>query len=114
LRLLPKLIHKDRLGDTELKDKTMTMAKNIEKEALIRQQLTIMSRKDSFDVLARVFCLTVVICGRQNYLTPLAQHQTMVDAMLGANLIAIKDSRHLSPIEQPHAVSTALRYRLKV
>jgi pimeloyl-ACP methyl ester carboxylesterase len=94
------------LGDTELKDKTMTVAKNIGKEALIRQQLTIMRSKDSFDVLARVFRLTVVICGRQYCLTPLGQHQTMIDAMPGANLIAIEDSRHLLPIEQPHAVST--------
>jgi pimeloyl-ACP methyl ester carboxylesterase len=94
------------LGDTERKNKTMTVAKNIGKEALIRQQLTTMRSRDSFDVLTRVFRLTVVICGRQYYLTPLGQHRTMIDAMPGANLIAIEDSRHLSPIEQPHAANT--------
>jgi len=113
-RLLPMLIHEDRLEDTELTEKIMAMAKNIGKEGFIRQQNTIMSRKDGFDVLARVSCPTVVICGRQDNLTPLAQHQAMVDAIPGAILIAIEDSGHLSPIEQPHAVSAAMRYWLQV
>jgi pimeloyl-ACP methyl ester carboxylesterase len=38
----------------------------------------------------------------------------MVDAIPDAILVAIEDSGHLSPIEQPHAVSAALRYWLQV
>jgi pimeloyl-ACP methyl ester carboxylesterase len=47
-------------------------------------------------------------------LTPLAQHQAKADAIPNAILLAIQDSVHLSPIEQPHAVSAALRYWLQV
>ena len=112
--LLPMFIHENRLDDAELTGKIMTMAVNIGKEAFIRQQHAIMNRKDGFDVLACVSCPTVVICGRQDNLTPLAQHQAMVDAIPDAILVAIEDSGHLSPIEQPHAVSAALRYWLQV
>jgi len=92
----------------------MTIAKNIGKEAFIREKLTIMSRKNSFDVLSRVSYPTVVVCGFQDNLTPLTQHQAMADAIPNAILLAIEDSVHLLPIEQPHAVSGALRYWLQV
>lgn len=113
-RLLPMLIHKDRLGDMEMSSKIMTMAKNIGKEAFIHQQLLIVCRKDSFDVLVCVSCPTVVICGRQDNLTPLGQHQAMTDAIFGAVLIAIEESGHLSPIEEPHvSAACASGYRYK-
>ncbi len=113
-RLLPLLIHEDRLDDKDLTSKVMAMAENIGKEAFIRQQHTIMSRKDGFDVLSRVTCPTVVICGRQDALTPVEQHQAIVDAIVGSVLVIIEDSGHLAPLEQPHAVSAALRYWLQV
>jgi len=113
-RLLPMLIHKDRLDDADLTGKIMAMAEHVGKDAFIRQQHTIMSRKDGFDVLSRVKCPVVVICGRQDILTPVEQHIAMVDANTDAALIVIEDCGHLAPLEQPHAVSAALRYWLQV
>ncbi len=113
-RLLPMLIHQDRLDDAELTGTIMAMAENIGQEAFIRQQRTIMSRKDGFDVLSRVNCPTVVICGRQDNLTPPEQHQAMVEAVPGAALVMIEDCGHLSTLERPYAVSAALRYWLQV
>ena len=90
------------------------MAENVGKDAFIRQQHTIMSRKDGFDVLSRLSCPTVVICGRQDALTPVEQHQAIVDAVTGSALVVIEDCGHLAPLEQPHAVSAAMRYWLQV
>lgn len=112
--LLPLLIHEDGLEDKSLTDKVMSMADNIGQDAFIRQQRVIMSRKDGFDVLARVDCPAVIICGRQDSLTPVALHEAMADAIAGAALVVIEDSGHLAPLEQPHAVSAALRYWLQV
>lgn len=112
--LLPLFIHAERLDDGELTGTIMAMAENIGKEAFIRQQHTIMSRKDGFDVLARIDCPTVVICGRQDGLTPPEQHQAMADAIPGAVLVIIEDCGHLSPLERPYGVSAALRYWLQV
>ncbi len=113
-RLLPMLIHEERLDDDELTSKIMAMAENIGKDAFIRQQHTIMSRKDGFDVLSRVSCPTVVICGRQDTLTPIGQHQAIADAVPGSALVVIEDCGHLAPLEQPHAVSAVMRYWLQV
>lgn len=113
-RLLPLLIHEDRLDDDELTQTIKLMAEHIGKDAFIRQQHTIMSRKDGFGVLSRVSCPVVVICGRQDNLTPPEQHQAMVDAMPGAVLVVIEDCGHLSPLERPYAVSATLRYWLGV
>jgi pimeloyl-ACP methyl ester carboxylesterase len=113
-RLLPMLIHQDRLNDEVLANAIMTMAENIGEEAFIRQQHTIMSRKDGFDVLSRVHCPAVVICGAQDNLTPPEQHQAMVDAITGAILVVIEDCGHLAPMERPYAVSAAMRYWLQV
>lgn len=112
--LLPLLIHKNRLKDKELTDKIAAMAENIGRDAFVRQQHSIMSRKDGFDVLSRVICPAVVICGRQDALTSLEMHRAMVDAMPDAAFVVIEDSGHLAPMEQPHAVSAALRYWLQV
>lgn len=113
-RLLPLLIHEDRLTDEELTGKVMTMAENVGKDAFIRQQHAIMSRQDGFDVLARVSCPSVVICGRQDGLTPVGQHEAIADAIPDSALVVIEDCGHLAPLEQPHAVSAALRYWLQV
>jgi len=113
-RLLPMLIHQNRLDDKELTGTIMAMTENIGQEAFIRQQHTIMSRKDGFDVLSRVTCPTVVICGRQDNLTPPAQHQAMVDVIPGAAFVVIEDCGHLAPLERPYAVSATLRYWLQV
>lgn len=113
-RLLPFLIHPDRLEDGDLTETIMKMAENIGREAFVRQQHTIMSRRDGFDVLARVSCPTVVICGRQDAITPPEQHRAMAAAVPGAALVIIEDCGHLAPLEQPHAVSAALRYWLQV
>lgn len=113
-QLLPSLIHPDRLNDTELTSTIVSMAENIGAEAFIRQQHTIMSRKDGFDVLARFSGSAVVICGRNDSLTPVEQHIAMADAIPAAALVVIEDSGHLSTLEQPQAVSAALSYWLQV
>ena len=113
-RLLPLLIYQDRLTDEDLTNSIMTMAEHIGEEAFIRQQHTIMSRKDGFEVLSCVNCPAVVICGAQDNLTPPEQHQAMVDAIPGAVLVVIEDCGHLSTLERPYAVSAAMRYWLQV
>lgn len=113
-QLLPLLVHPDRMDDEEITATVLAMAESIGEEAFIRQQRAIMSRRDGFDVLSRLECPAVVICGRQDVLTPVEQHRAMADAIPGAALLVIEESGHLSPLEQPQAVSAALRYWLQV
>lgn len=113
-RLLPLLIHADRLRDEALVAVVTGMAERIGKDAFLRQQAAIMARPDGRADLKRVRCPTLVLCGRQDQLTPPELHAEMAAAIPGAALVTIEDCGHLSPLERPEAVSAVLRYWLQV
>lgn len=107
-RLLPLLIHRDRLADTDLVEEVTAMAERIGKEAFLRQQKAIMTRRDHRALLPEVTCPTLVLCGRQDALTPLDEHHAMAAAIPGARLEVIEDCGHLAPLERPEAVTPIL------
>jgi pimeloyl-ACP methyl ester carboxylesterase len=107
--LLPLLLHRARLNDEKLVDTVKEMARNIGKDAFIRQEHAIMSRADSLPLLPMIGCPTLVLCGRQDVLTPLERHEEIADAIPGASLHIVDDCGHLSTLEQPAAVSGALK-----
>ena len=113
-RLLPKLIHAERVADAVLVENILQMAERIGREAFLRQQRLIMNRPDSRHDLALIHCPTVVICGRQDGLTPLAESEEMAEKIPRAKLVVIEDCGHLSTMERPRAVSAVLRYWLQV
>ena len=67
-----------------------------------------MSRQDSRPLLPAIVCPTLVLCGRQDALTPLAGHEEMARAIPGARLQVVDDCGHLSTLERPAQVSAAL------
>jgi pimeloyl-ACP methyl ester carboxylesterase len=107
--LLPLLIHPSRGAESALRNVVKSMARNTGKDAFIRQQRAIMSRADSLGLLATIACPTLVLCGRQDALPPLARHEEMAAAIKGARLEVIEDCGHLSTLEKPAEVNAALR-----
>ena len=85
------------------------MAKNVGKEAFIRQQRAIMSRAESRPLLATIKCPTLVLCGRQDQLTPLDRHEEMAAGIQGSRLEVLEDCGHMSTMEKPAEVNRALR-----
>lgn len=108
-QLLPMLIHEERLEDAELTGIVLDMAERVGKTAFVKQQKAIIGRPDSQPSLATIDCPTLVLCGRQDALTPVHFHETMAEEIQGANLVVIEDCGHLSPLEQPESVTAALR-----
>lgn len=111
--LMQKQLHPDHLQQAELVDAITQMAQRVGSEAYIRQQRAIMSRIDSRPSLKEIACPTLVLCGREDRITPLALHQEMAEAIPAARLTVIEGSGHLSPLEQPQAVSDAMRVWLE-
>jgi pimeloyl-ACP methyl ester carboxylesterase len=107
-RLLPTLLHPDRLADPVLTGRVLAMAARIGRDAFLRQQTAILGRPDSRPDLLRIGCPTVVVCGRQDQLTPLPLSEEMAGLIPGAELVVVEDSGHLSPMERPEAVDAAL------
>lgn len=106
---LPLLLGPEAVADAALMDVTRAMARNVGPERYIAQQRSIMGRPDSSGDLAAIGCPTLVLCGRDDALTPLEKHRAMAEAIPGARLAVVEQSGHLSTIEQPVAVTALLR-----
>lgn len=108
-RLLPRLLHPRHLADPRLTGTVTAMAERVGRDAFLRQQTAIMGRADGRADLARIACPTLVLCGREDALTPLALHEEMATAIPGGRLAIVEECGHLAPLEQPAAVTAALR-----
>ena len=112
-RLLPLFIHEDRLEDEALTGIVTQMAQHVGKEAFIRQQRAIMGRRDQSATLVTIQVPTLVLCGREDALTPLEDHKAMAAGIAGARLVVIEDCGHLATLERPDEVNQALRAWLR-
>lgn len=67
---------------------------------------------DAFNVVARlseIRCPTAVVCGVDDRLTPPKYSESLRDRIPGAALTLVPDAGHMVMVEQPAAVTTALR-----
>jgi len=108
-RLLPQFIHPDRLIDGTLTDAIMAMTQRVGRDAFIRQQHAIMGRIDSRPSLSEIRVPTLVLCGRQDALTPVERHEEIAALVPNARLSIVEDSGHMSTMERPQAVTVMLR-----
>ncbi len=103
------LVHPKRLADRRLSTILGAMAERIGRKAFLRQQRAIRERPDGRPALDAIRCPTLLLCGRQDPLAPPGLHEEMAAAIPGAELVVLEDCGHLSPLEQPEAVTAALR-----
>jgi pimeloyl-ACP methyl ester carboxylesterase len=108
-RMLPFLVHESRVTDADLVKVIRDMAQATGVEAYIRQQNAIIARPDYGPRLPSITCPTLVLCGRQDKLTPLEDSRQMAAAIPGAKLVVIEDCGHISTLERPQEVNAALR-----
>lgn len=106
--MMPGLLADDGLDNHDLVTIVQEMADETGVEAFIRQQRANMSRRDARDLLATITCPTLVLVGDQDELTPPDIAEDMAAAIPHAHLVIIENCGHLSPLEQPEAVSVAL------
>lgn len=107
--LLPRLLHPAKLLDADIAATVHAMAHELGPEVFRRQQEAIISRQDSLPHLHEISCPTLIICGREDKITPLDVHSEMASRIPGAQLSIIEHCGHLSPLEQPGQVTNMLR-----
>ena len=106
--LRDRLLYPDHLQDEVLAAQLDEMAAAIGKEGYMRQQQAIMTRPDSRPDLPEIDCPTLVLCGREDRITPLEVHEEMMALIPHAGLTIIERCGHLSALEQPARVTAAL------
>jgi pimeloyl-ACP methyl ester carboxylesterase len=108
-RMLPLMLHPSRVKDAPLVKVIREMAERTGVEAYIRQQKAIISRPDFRPELAKIKCPTLVMCGRQDQLTPIENSEQMARTIPGAKLVVVEECGHMSTLEQPKEVNRAMR-----
>ena len=72
----------------------------------------IAGRPDSIPLLADITVPTLVVCGTDDIIVPLAESRAMAAAIRGAELTAFDGAAHLVNLEQPQAFTSALGHFL--
>ena len=84
----------------------MTLAET-DLEAVFEQRM-IMARPDSRPSLADIRCPTLVICGREDLITPLPIAAEIAAGIQDSRLCIVENCGHLSPLDQPDEVARLL------
>lgn len=107
-RWLPPMLHEARVEDQMLLAPLKAMVMRATPEQHHRQIQALLNRPNVRPHLPNIACPTLVMVGRQDRWSPLAQHEEMASLIPNAELVVIEDSGHMSLLEQPEQVSRAL------
>jgi pimeloyl-ACP methyl ester carboxylesterase len=105
---LPPMVHEARADDQNLMEPLRAMVMRASPEQHRRQVQALLNRPDAKPLLSTITCPTLVMVGRQDRWSPLAQHQEIASLVPDARLVVVEESGHMSPAEQPGQVSVAL------
>ena len=83
-RLLPNIVHPDRLDDARPTSSVFAMAEAVGPEAFVRQEEAIIGRPHSREDLRGIACPTLMLCGREDALTRMHLHEEMADLVPGS------------------------------
>lgn len=106
---LQGMVHPDRLDDAPLTDRILAMIERKTLDHFAAQIRALLARPDATELLANIDCPTMILCGREDAWSPLSRHQQMAAAIGGARLVVIERCGHMSTMERPLEVTSALR-----
>jgi pimeloyl-ACP methyl ester carboxylesterase len=107
--LLPQIVHNSHLHNPAITQPILDMARDVGAEGFLREQSAMIARPDSRPLLVDIAIPTVVIVGRQDQATPLARSEEMAADISTSRLVVLEDCGHMSPLEKPEEMTTALR-----
>ena len=107
-QIIPNLVAPAHAENPAITGPAVSMAERVGPDAFVRQQTAIMGRPDSRGDLGAIGCPTLVLCGRDDQLTPPAVHAEMAGAIPDSRLVVVDDAGHLTPLERPQAVTAVL------
>ncbi|NVK41101.1 MAG: alpha/beta fold hydrolase [Oceanospirillaceae bacterium] len=111
---LAGMVHPSRLDDTALVNDILAMIERKTPEIFAAQIEALLHRPDATAQLGAIDCPTLLLCGREDSWSPLSRHEEMADLIPGSRLEVIEDAGHMSTMERPQAVTTAIRDWLEV
>ncbi|GGD20401.1 alpha/beta fold hydrolase [Sinisalibacter lacisalsi] len=103
-RWLPPMVHEPNQTPELMKGLTdMVLRRDADLHA--RQIKALVDRPDAASYLTGITCPTLLVVGRQDQWSPVAQHEEMLALLPDARLEIVEDAGHFAPVEQPEAVA---------
>jgi len=102
------MVHPDRLADVALIDTILDMFERRTPAEFAGQIEALLARPDATPLVRSIRCPTLVLCGRDDAWSTLAQHEEMAVLMPGARLAVVERCGHMAPMERPDGVGGAL------
>jgi pimeloyl-ACP methyl ester carboxylesterase len=102
------LLHPDRVADAAIHAKRSKMSRGYGPERFIAHQRAAMQRPVRDTTLASIRVPTLVAVGREDRITPMAQHEEMARRIPAADLVVFEHCGHLVPLEAPEELAGAL------
>lgn len=108
------MVHPSRLPDTPLIEAIITMMARKTPEVFEAQIRALLNRRDSTPILPQIQCPALILCGRQDAWSVLARHEEMAALIPASRLAVLEDCGHMSTMERPESVTTAMRDWLRM
>jgi len=106
--MLPKLLAPGSLARRDLTERVRRIMLRQSAAALESDLKAMRDRPDSTAFLSEISVPTLVVVGEHDAISPPAEAETMAKAIPGARLVTVPAAGHLTPMESPAAVASAL------
>jgi len=109
-KFIKSVFHPNSLTNkTELVENLSTVVFTNSKEIIIAGITALAGRPETCSSLSTIGIPTLIICGREDSVTPLVQSEFMHEHIEGSNLKIIDNAGHVSNLEQPEEFNKYLR-----
>jgi len=103
------MVHPSRLGDHELIDQILDMFESKTPDVFAAQIHALLNRPNAGPLLPTIKCPTLILCGHEDSWSPAHQHREMAAIIANSLFVDIPNCGHMSTLERPEAVNTAMR-----
>ncbi len=105
---LPPMVAEVNRSNATLMRGLRQMIRRATPQSLERQQRALLARPDAEEILPAIRCPTLVLVGREDAWSPVAQHEELAARIPVSTLVVVEAAGHMSTVEQPAAVSAAM------
>lgn len=102
------MVHPARLDDASLMDAIHAMIVRAGIAQFEAQISALLARPDRTTLLKEIAVPTLLLCGADDSWSPLARHHDMAGLIKGSRLVAVPECGHMSTMERPEVITSAL------
>lgn len=108
-RWLKGMVHLPNQDDSHLMQRLMAMVMRCDADLYARQIKALINRPDASLYVTDVNCPVLLVAGRHDQWSPVAQHEDMLHLLPDARLEIVENAGHFAPLEQADTVAALIK-----